>query len=695
MLTVHEPDGNVRRFTYDGLDKVIRTQDRNHDVQYIYRGVGRLIRRVEAGTAVEFLHDTEEQLRAIVNEHGLTYRFELDGAGAVVTEVGFDGLTRRYLRDVGGRIAELELPTGQRTRYSYDAAGRPVEVRYPDGSWETYGYRQDGVLLEAANPDTMLSFQRDGLGRLLSETQGHHTITSEYNKWGHRTRLTSTLGADVAYQHQPTGAVEYMKAGAWEAHFEHNARGLEMHRTLSGGVRTRWKHDALGRPIEQHISVGNLGRATERRRTYAWQPAGRLTHIEDSKLGLTRFEHDAVGNLAATIYSNGTQQFRLPDAVGNLFTTAARTDRRYGPAGQLLEAKGTLYEYDALGNLSHKTTPTGQQWRYGWNAAGLLAEVVRPDGEVVRFTYDPLGRRVSKSYQGKTTRWVWDGNVPLHEWTELALNGTNTDDIITWLFDAETFAPLAKLTPQTNYSVVSDHLGTPLEMHDARGQLHWSAELDSYGAMRQRQADADVAACPFRYQGQYEDTETGLYYNRFRYYDPETGQYISQDPIGLAGGNSLYDYVRDTYRQIDVLGLSGFDPFSVGEITPFPKDIHFGQNRIAPNFSSIGSQASDKIAGRSIFDVGKDVNHGAIDPNEFLISYTTDPKTGKIVTLNNRGLAALSIGERMPDHAIHVPYDKAPKHLVEDFKLRAPSKTISVTVDKAGREVVGQVTCKH
>jgi RHS repeat-associated protein len=160
---------------------------------------------------------------------------------------------------------------------------------------------------------------------------------------------------------------------------------------------------------------------------------------------------------------------------------------------------------------------------------------------VVRFEYDAMGRRVSKSCKGKTTRWVWDGNVPLHEWTELALNGTNTDELITWLFETDSFAPLAKLTPQAVYSVVSDHLGTPLELHDGQGWLHWAAELDSYGAVRHRQND--VSACPFRYQGQYEDVEIGLYYNRFRYYDPEAGQYISQDPIGLVGGNALYDYV--------------------------------------------------------------------------------------------------------------------------------------------------------
>jgi RHS repeat-associated protein len=62
--------------------------------------------------------------------------------------------------------------------------------------------------------------------------------------------------------------------------------------------------------------------------------------------------------------------------------------------------------------------------------------------------------------------------------------------------------------------------------------------------------------CPFRYQGQYEDAETGLYYNRFRYYDPDSGNYISQDPIGLAGGNpTIYGYVKDTNMWIDICGL--------------------------------------------------------------------------------------------------------------------------------------------
>ena len=62
--------------------------------------------------------------------------------------------------------------------------------------------------------------------------------------------------------------------------------------------------------------------------------------------------------------------------------------------------------------------------------------------------------------------------------------------------------------------------------------------------------------CPFRYQGQCEDSETGLYYSRFRYYSPDEGMYISQDPIGLAGNNpTLYGYVSDTNMWVDILGL--------------------------------------------------------------------------------------------------------------------------------------------
>ena len=186
----------------------------------------------------------------------------------------------------------------------------------------------------------------------------------------------------------------------------------------------------------------------------------------------------------------------------------------------------------------------------------MLSRVVRPDGKEVSFAYDALGRRTEKTYEGVTTHFVWDGNVPLHEWQEVSSDAGRAD-VTTWLFEQDTFIPAAKLAANgESFSIVSDYLGTPLQAFDNNGNKVWEQELDIFGRKR-RKGNNNSSFIPFKYQGQYEDVETGLYYNRFRYYEPNTGTYISQDPIGLAGNNpTLYGYVNDINTHLDVLGLT-------------------------------------------------------------------------------------------------------------------------------------------
>ncbi|MDR0682094.1 MAG: RHS repeat-associated core domain-containing protein, partial [Dysgonamonadaceae bacterium] len=132
-----------------------------------------------------------------------------------------------------------------------------------------------------------------------------------------------------------------------------------------------------------------------------------------------------------------------------------------------------------------------------------------------------------------------------------------TENLTTWVFEEGSFRPAAKLTEDKNYSIITDYLGTPVQMYDEKGEKIWETELDIYGKVRTF-AGRSLSDCPFRYQGQYEDIETGLYYNRFRYYSPEEGMYLSKDPIGLAGNNpTLYAYVYDSNKEIDPWGLSG------------------------------------------------------------------------------------------------------------------------------------------
>lgn len=106
-----------------------------------------------------------------------------------------------------------------------------------------------------------------------------------------------------------------------------------------------------------------------------------------------------------------------------------------------------------------------------------------------------------------------------------------------------------------------DHLGTPQELTDQNGDIAWSAQYKAWGEVReQRSALAQQQGLrnPIRFQGQYHDHETGLHYNRHRYYDPSVGRFISKDPIGNAGGLNLYEYAPNPIGWVDPLGLAKF-----------------------------------------------------------------------------------------------------------------------------------------
>jgi RHS repeat-associated protein len=281
------------------------------------------------------------------------------------------------------------------------------------------------------------------------------------------------------------------------------------------------------------------------------------------------------------------------------------------------DAQGTTrYTHDAAGRLATRVDPDGGTWRYWWNDAGRLVQVDRPDGVAVAFGYDALGRRIAKSSSGVRTCFAWDGQQTLHEWEEKAdvvqvraLPGEDarqkalvellaelsrvlpaeqvaarrdevltrtakrhpgvvarvraaagevaaTRDavggVITWLFAPGGHAPIARLGRGEACSIVADQVGAPLVVLDSRGEVKAQLVLDSRG---RAEVAGDGSVCPWRFAGQYRDDETGLHYNRFRYYDADAGQYISRDPLGLRAGLRVYGYVGDPGVASDPLGL--------------------------------------------------------------------------------------------------------------------------------------------
>jgi RHS repeat-associated protein len=348
--------------------------------------------------------------------------------------------------------------------------------------------------------------------------------------------------------------------------------------------------------------------------------------IDDAIWGETRFAHDGNGQIASADGASGTERFAY-DAARNVVGTSAPAARAgYGgesyratpvdswtstPGGVVKIARGPQGErirlmHDACGRLIERQIDRDgfrpQRWTYTWDANDRLVTSsflnAGSESETWTFTYDPFGRRITKVRQmgraereranllwpqpeGRTdtpavgTFFLWDGDqltaeAPLHlgghvEW------GRATQ----WLYaDEGSHTPIAKRMPDgTTLSIVADHLGTPKEMFDAKGTLVWAADHHVWGAVRTVRTSGALAPkpsqdpaehhCPFRFPGQYEDAETGLYYNRHRHYDPLTGQYASPDPIGLAGGDRPQGYVGNPGIWTDPLGLAAIRPNQV------------------------------------------------------------------------------------------------------------------------------------
>lgn len=578
VVEVEDFDGNHIFLIYDGIDNLVEYRDNLQQVEYRYAGMWKLTSRRDSRGVVAFRYDGEERLRKVINERRQCYDFDLDNTGNVISEVGFDGKRRIYKRDIAGRVVSEKLPSGTEREYEYDAASRVTRVSYvtTDEPDQTYQYGISGRLVEAVRGESRVEFTYNTLGLPVTEMTDGETITRTYDKVGQILSLESTLGADLKYERNEYGELVGFKAsdgcgedgGAWHSEHRYDTLGFEVERMLPGGVVRSFAYDNIGRLVDART---RKDARTRHMRRYRWGVADRLLSTEDSKRGTTRYGYTPNGQLEFAEYPDGTQQWRKSDILGNLYPDPDCTIRHFLKGGAMEQDGKWHYEYDKDGNLTERYIGSGkwldgkkEHWRYRWNADGSLAKVIRPDGEEVGFTYDALGRRLSKTFGTVVTCWLWNGNVPLHQWKQQRTYSRRHERWETdekrhartlWLFDEESFVPAAMIKEGKAYSILTDHLGTPTEAYDAGGNEVWSRVLDIDGNIIEETGDKGMI--PFLFQGQYFDRETGLAYNRFRYYAPQFSSYISQDPIGLKGGIfNLYGYVYDTNWWIDQLGLS-------------------------------------------------------------------------------------------------------------------------------------------
>ncbi|WP_237765857.1 RHS repeat-associated core domain-containing protein, partial [Enterobacter hormaechei] len=370
-------------------------------------------------------------------------------------------------------------------------------------------------------------------------------------------------------------------------------------------------------------------------RLYRYTARGELSGVSDTLRGEVDYGYDAEGRLLKHYEArqgHSRAQFSY-DAADNLAASDAAapvTDNR------LQHWQALFMKYDHWGNLVSRRNGLYEQ-HYAYDAENRLvsARGTGPEGRFeARYHYDALGRRTRKivtTTHGTTnTRFLWQGYRLLQEQQQTGLCST-------YIYDPnEAWSPLARvdhLRDQSNgeiYWFNTDLNGAPLEVTDERGAVRWSGQYGSFGEVRHQSEGFSrvvnrtaMAHQPLRYAGQYADGETGLHYNLFRYYDPQVGRFIVQDPIGFNGGNlNLYNYAPNPLLWIDPMGLalSGVD-FS-GSPSLYPVT---GTQRNIVEITLQGSRGRDfteayKLAGISEADASEYTWHHLDD---------FDPKTGK------------------------------------------------------------------
>lgn len=614
----HNANDTTLTYHWDRLGQLVRLRNENNsEASFKYDPVGRLLK--ETGfdkQTTHYLYDHGNNLPTRRLDGDRITHFEYDPMGRLLeSHAGRRGgkkwETETFAYDGNGKL--LAANNGAcRLQWFYDAAGNNTR----EHQWLDY----------LAKPQVaVFKHEYDALNQRIATTRPD----------GHRVSwLTYGSGHLLALKLDDQELISY----------ERDDLHREIGRVQGNGLIQRQTWSPNGRLLEQTLArQGESKRIAAR--TYRYDEAGQLHHIKDLNRGDLHYRYDPVGRLLEARLNYEKETFAFDPASNLLDPEAPPGPNPHSPRklidNVLRSYCGTQYRYDERGNLLERieNNITG---KFTWDLYDRLRRY-EDDRLVVEFGYDALGRRVYKDSRSKyrnrvqagpiwnenarreldeklgcdLTFFIWDGDTLAFEQRGRDGKGQTTH----YVFEPGTFVPVAQgvmnhieeMLRQPNYNFPydikrdpvwqhkampkafdalgwyqCDHLGTPMEVTLRDGNVAWSGTYKSWGYAEEKRSEKNKwedTHNQLRFQGQYFDIETGLHYNRYRYYDTRLGRFIGKDPIGFTGGINVYSYAPNPTNWTDPLGLETKTTALGSEINPF--DTSRGARREATRQAKI------------------------------------------------------------------------------------------------------------
>ena len=581
---------------------------------YAYDAIGRLTQVTDSlGNKTQAFYDARGNLIQITDAKGNVNRFTFDRSNRVVKETLPLGQVTTTTFDAEGNVKERTDPNGYKAAYTVDAGNRVVEIKqYRPGAvlarttsftWDAEDNLVAWSDIDATRNQTASATATfDAAGRRTAETVTYpfgNTLSYgyAYSPAGYKTQLTWPDGTVIGYGYSAHGELETVTIPGEGSISVSQFKWTEPAKvTLPGGSTQERALDGLlnlealkvKTPGQQTVlSVANTyGKVQELKQSNRTDTVGTASSTKNTAL-----QYDSETRLTqATVDSGGsfgteTETFTL-DALGNRIAHSKVSGVwTYDGNNRLLQrgtgANATNYVYDEAGNLTRKSEPGGKLTQYAYDTQNRLIEVKDGGNNLVaRYGYDPLDRRIWKEQYrdaagaalvpGKRTTYLYGEEGLIAEAMQsITLNADQSVNANGLTTVATQYGPrpgadftTAMLFIKTQNSNGNDtfgyfhhdQIGTPVQATDKAGTVVWAANYNVFGQASittpAATTDKPTIAVSLRLAGQTEDPETGLHYNFRRYYEPAIGRYISQDPIGLRGGDNPYRYAEANPQNI-------------------------------------------------------------------------------------------------------------------------------------------------